>query len=295
MRIAMMNKREYKNEESKNKNYWEKLRPGDIVTIRNPEKEVHSANWKLRPLYKNKFVIVRRTDSSAFLRPLENVHLKQFFDNKGDNKPDPDFVYKADITLLKKVTHLTLLHTNKVSEYFEHFIEQNRTPPPYYMLFNEGTKTGLLRTWSEMNDNNDTVLRELQEAEQIIPTRNLVGTVKKCYKGNYRKKMISEIACEFKRLQVKPVNCVKSKKKVTFNSKVCMRALVKPQMIFYCKKPKTLDLTDEPAATLRTIKTENRTYFCSCKACSKELDLCLENPCKECFGSSLQNRIKATY
>ena len=291
MRIEMMDKRKYKDSSSKNKEYWETLNAGDIVTIRNPEKEIAKANWKIRPLYKSKFVIVRRTESSAFLRPLENVHLRQFFDSKSDNKPTPDFVYKCDITLLKKVTHLTLLHTNKVNEYYEHFMQTNVTPPPYYMLFDESSKTGLLRTWTEMNEGNEEILSELKEAEQILPSRNMVSTVKKCFKGDYRSKMIYEISKTFKDLQIGQV-IIKNKKKVTFNPEVCVRSLIKPDIIFFCKRPKILKLAEEPSPTLRTIKVEGITYYCSCKACSKQLDFCVKNPCNKCFGNALQNLTK---
>ena len=65
-----------------------------------------------------------------------------------------------------------------------------------------------------------------------------------------------------------------------------MRALIKSKEIYFCKKPKDIKLNENPAPTLRTIKVEGKTYFCYCKACSKQLEKCLTEPCEKCFGTN---------
>ena len=289
MRIAMIDKRKYEETEGKNKNYWDALNPGDIVMIRNPEQFIKKKNFKLRPLYKSKFVIVRRTKSSAFLRPLDNIYLKQFQESTSEDKPTPDWAYKCDIFLLKKVSHLTLLHSNKTKDYYAHFMENNTTPPPYYMLLNENTKSGLLRTWEEMDENNQEMLNELKTAEAVAPAKKSVKLIKtQLKKETYRETMIKDIAAKFKEIQVNRISTKQEKQKVSFNLEVSMRALVSPDVIYFCKRPKTLKLEENQIPALRTIKTGGNTYFCSCSACSKQLDKCILKPCEQCFGKSLK-------
>ena len=289
MRIAMIDKRKYEETEGKNKNYWDALNPGDIVMIRNPEQFIKKKNFKLRPLYKSKFVIIRRTKSSAFLRPLNNIYLKQFQESTSEDKPTLDWAYKCDIFLLKKVSHLTLLHSNKTKDYYAHFMENNTTPPPYYMLLNENTKSGLLRTWEEMDENNQEMLNELKTAEAVAPAKKSVKLIKtQLKKETYRETMIKDIAAKFKEIQVNRISTKQEKRKVSFNLEVSMRALVSPDVIYFCKRPKMLKLDENQIPALRTIKTGGNTYFCSCSACSKQLDKCILKPCEQCFGKSLK-------
>ena len=292
IRLAMIDKRKYQDQVGKNKKYWDSMQPGDIVTIRNPEKYIAKANWKLRPLYKSKFIIVKRTASSAYLRPLENVYLKQFVGRKNNVKIDPDFVYKAEITLLKKVSHMTLLHSNRVKDYYAHFIEHNRVPEPYYMVYDENESSGLLRTWNEVYSDNSDILKELEEAEQIVHKTSAISLIKPCIVDNYRSKMIADITETFKSIQKGQVQCmnesrvksIKQGKKVSFDPKVCIRSLIKPELIYLCKKPKFVDINNEAPPTLRTIFKDGRTYFCSCKSCKKQLSDCEVKPCQSCYG-----------
>ena len=284
IRLSMIDKRKYPNQTGKNKNYWDSMGPGDIVTIRNPERFVEKINWKLRPLYKSKFLIVKRTDSSAFLRPLENIYLKNFKAKKHESNISPDFVYKAEVTLLKKISHMTLLHSNKVKDYYAHFVDNNRTPQPYYMIQNEDEPTGLLRTWDQMYTNEPEILSELKEAEQIMCKNSSVRSIKPCLKDNYRTKMITDIVNAFKRIQNNSIGIIKVNKRVSFKPEVCVRSLIKPEIIFLCKKPKYVDIQYEPKPTLRTIVSGGKTYFCSCKSCKKQLNFCLNNPCENCYG-----------
>ena len=46
------------------------------------------------------------------------------------------------------------------------------------MLLNENTKSGLLRTWEEMDENNQEMLNELKTAEAIAPTKKSVKLIK---------------------------------------------------------------------------------------------------------------------
>ena len=289
MRLAMIEKRQYHGDSTTNTNYRNNLQPGDIVMIRNPEKTVQKANHKLRPLYKSKFVIIRRTETSAFLRPLENIYLKNFENMESAEKITPDFAYKADISLLKKISHMTLLHTNKVKEYYEHFMENNSTPPAYYMLLDKEGKNGLLRTWDELSNENNETINELKDAEEIIPNKSYkIQAIKPCIK-EYRQKMIEEISTKFIELQKGKKQEVKAItiKKISFNPVVCMRALIKSKEIYFCKKPKDIKLNEDPIATLRTIRVDGKTYFCYCKACSKQLEKCFIEPCEKCFGNSI--------
>ena len=203
-------------------------------------------------------------------------------------KVTPDFAYKADISLLKKISHMTLLHTNKVKEYYEHFMENNSTPPAYYMLLNQEGKNGLLRTWDELSDENNEIINELKDAEEMIPSKShKIQAIKPCLK-EYRQRMIEEISTKFKELQKGKQPEVKAVtiKKISFNPVVCMRALIKSKEIYFCKRPKNIELNDNPANTLRTIKAEGKTYFCHCKSCSKQLEKCFIEPCKKCFGNT---------
>ena len=157
-------------------------------------------------------------------------------------KAIPDFAYKADISLLKKVSHMTLLHTNKVKEYYEHFMENNSTPPAYYMLLNQEGKNRLLRTWDELSDENNGIINKLKDAEDMIPNKShKIQTIKPCIK-EYRQKMIEEISTKFKELQKGKSSEIKAitKKKISFNPVVCMRALIKSKEIYFCKNQKTI-------------------------------------------------------
>ena len=292
LRIAMMDKRKYMPPSNKNQNYYNKIVPGSIVIIRNPEKVIHKKDHKLRPLYKGKFIVIRRSASCAYLRPLENIYLERFLKHKESRNFEtlqPDFCYKVEISLLKLVSHMTMLHSNKTKEYYQNFVDYNLIPEPQYYFSKDG-KTGLLRSWDEIFDNNE-LIDEIFEAEQIIMNKYKTSqNIRSILNSTYKKQMIKEISNKFKSLQNKPILIVKSyEKKVTFNTVVTMRRLIKPNIIYFCQKPVYVEITNEEDAkpTLRYLKSSSKTYYCSCKKCSKSLKACYRSPCSECFGDEL--------
>ena len=104
--------------------------------------------------------------------------------------------------------------------------------------------------------------------------------------------MLEEISTKFRELQKGERSEIKAItiRKIAFNPVVRMRALIKSKEIYFCKKPKDIKLNEDPASTLRTINVEGKTYFCYCKACSKQLEKCLTEPCEKCFGTSINKQ-----
>ena len=56
--------------------------PGVIVSIRSNEHYRGAGDRKLRPRYKYRFCIVKRTKSTAFLRPCDEMSIRQYLTNE---------------------------------------------------------------------------------------------------------------------------------------------------------------------------------------------------------------------
>ena len=67
--------------------------------------------------------------------------------------------------------------------------------------------------------------------------------------------MIKDIAAKFKEIQVNRISTKQEKQKVSFNLEVSMQALVSPDVIYFCKRPKMLKLDENQIPALSPIKS----------------------------------------
>ena len=283
LRLAHFNDKKYPEKKNKHQAYYERISPGSIVILKNPEKIIKKANHKLLPLYKSKFMVIERTASSAMLRPLSGLYLKDFLNKTDKQKGGPQFAYACDISQLKLVGHTQLLHSTKKSHFLENFGKNNKVPQPLYCIADKQGK-GLLRTWEELHPEDTTDLeQELIEAEQIFRTERETTEVKSILINNYRVNQIQEISKIFKslnnRAQIMKVNKVS---KVKFNSQVIVRHLVQPDIIYFCKKPVIQELKDCLGQLIRVHAGPDQ-FSCACSPCLKGLNNCKNVKCPQCI------------
>ena len=287
LRLNHFRGKEYPELKNKHQSYYNRIIPGSIVILKNPEKIIKKANHKLLPLFKSKFIVIERTKSSAMLRPLSGLYLKDFLDKSDKRKGMPQFAYSCDISQLKLVGHSQLLHTTKKKQFLENFGKNHTVPKPMYCI--EQQSQGLLRNWEELNpEDTEDLEKELIEAEQIFRTEKETTEVKTILVDNYRKRQIQEIVDIFKSLNSNTkINVIKGIPKVGFNNKVIVRHLVQPQIIYFCKKPVMQELKDEPGKMSR-FHTGRDQFACSCGPCLKMLNNCKKLKCPQCVIKSDQ-------
>ena len=78
IRLAQIEGCKYKNNSDKVENYFNKIQIGSIISITNPEIKIKKQDFKLRPRFKNRFWVIRRSKSAVYVKLLCNVYLKQF-------------------------------------------------------------------------------------------------------------------------------------------------------------------------------------------------------------------------
>ena len=121
--------------------------PGVIVSIRSNEHYRGAGDRKLRPRYKYRFCIVKRTKSTAFLRPCDEMSIRQYLTNEKLSKIKNEIpVYKADVTQLKIVSSNNLFYTNNSKIQYGNFLDNHRVPEPLY-LYNDEQNHGVMRNW----------------------------------------------------------------------------------------------------------------------------------------------------
>ena len=74
----MIERCKYKEENGLQARYFEKIQPGTIVTVINPEVRRKLGNYKLLPKFRDEFVVIKRMKSCALNKPCDEVHMKKF-------------------------------------------------------------------------------------------------------------------------------------------------------------------------------------------------------------------------
>ena len=82
IRLEMIEGIEYSENSKKTQSYYVRRQPGVIVSIRSNEHYRGAGDRKLRPRYKYRFCIVKRTKSTAFLRPCDEMSIRQYLTNE---------------------------------------------------------------------------------------------------------------------------------------------------------------------------------------------------------------------
>ena len=129
----MIDSRIYKDESDKNDKYYSKIQPGAIVSLVNPSLRKKIPNHKICPRYRDRFLVIRRTKSSAYITPCSEKTLDHFLkDIKRFQKQEPRWLYKCDIEELKFIEDITLIVSNKHSKFYENFLVSNEFPKDLY-------------------------------------------------------------------------------------------------------------------------------------------------------------------
>ena len=82
--------------------YYDKIQRGSIVSVQNPKLIVKQKNYKLRPCFRNRFLVIKREESAVYLVPCDEIYHTQFFDEKIPKyQKEPNCYYKADISKVK--------------------------------------------------------------------------------------------------------------------------------------------------------------------------------------------------
>ena len=105
IRLAQINCRKYIPPSQHTQNYQNKIDVGSIVSIQNPELVVKKENFKLRPKFKNRFLVTERTQSSVILVPCAEIFLNDYFTKHKSTSEDQKLRIKADISNIKILTN----------------------------------------------------------------------------------------------------------------------------------------------------------------------------------------------
>ena len=194
LRLGQIENRMYKRGTDKAEKYRDKITRGSIVSIKNPELIIKKENYKLRPKFKNRYIVVDKTNSSVLIRPCDEIAIEHFFDKNYNPKHDVSlFLYKADITNIKLLTNTLILNTNKQEKFYTNFLKQNFLPPTiYYQKNNDGGVRITQLDSQEVID--EKLLLELENPKRVqkITKRSILKSK--------RRQDILEIATLFKKL-----------------------------------------------------------------------------------------------
>ena len=240
---------------------------------------VKKENFKLRPKFKNRFLVTERTDSSAILVPCAEVFLNDYFSRHKPIAEDQKLRVKVDIGNIKLLTNSLLVNSNRSENFYRNFFEENRLPPTFYVS----------------QDDTRTQVRRLEEITQQDDSENLefhINLVRKFMKRQPRAK--SSILLNSRKIQInKIVEHLKPqqpRKRVRFNEQVTCLKLVAPDEVYHCLYPKISALKDSSDPPIRKLQNN---IFCVCNRCRMLLPGCsLDQACDQCFGSGRQKCCK---
>ena len=274
LRLAQIEGRIYKESSKKVQNYHKKITKGSIVSIRNPELIIKKENFKLRPKFKNRYLVVDKTNSTVLLRPCDEISISYFFDPNYNPKHEPSlFLYKADISNVKLLTNSLILNSNKPSNFYANFYKKNVLPPTFYYNTNEQGLIKISQVESQETVNEDLIV-ELEKGE-----RSCIRKIrpKSICKRAFSKE-IQEIANIFKNL-----TGIQKIKKVRFEEVVFIIPFRCPDKIYFGQKGYTASLNELDRQLLRKI---NDNIYCGCKRCKTDSWTgklsCKNSVCAEC-------------
>ena len=272
IRLAQINCRKYIPPSQLTQSYQNKIETGSIVSIQNPELVVKKENFKLRPKFKNRFLVTERSNSSVILVPCAEVFLNDYFSKHKPTTEDQKLRIKADISNVKLLTNSLLVNSNRSENFYKNFFQENQVPPTFYVS----------------QDDNRTQVRRLEEITHQNNSEDLefhINLVRKFMKrpplskcsilSNARKKQINKIV-----QHLKPQQTIK---RVRFNEQVTCLKLVAPSEIYHCLYPKISALKDSFDPPIRKLQNN---IWCVCNRCRMLLPGCSKDQaCDMCFGS----------
>ena len=115
------------------KRYQEQIQEGLIVSFKNPELVVRRQNFKLRPKFKNRFLVIKRKTTACLLLPCTEIYLQNYFQQNKDFGGTSDHSVRADISDVKLLTNSLILNTNKTSRFYNNFFQKHTLPPSFYL------------------------------------------------------------------------------------------------------------------------------------------------------------------
>ena len=133
IRLAQISSRKYIPPSQHTQNYQNRIEVGSIVSIQNPELIVKKENFKLRPKFKNRFLVTERTQSAVVLVPCAEIFLEHYFRKHKSTKEDHTLRIKADISNVKILTNTLLVNSNRKENFYKNFFENNHLPPTFYV------------------------------------------------------------------------------------------------------------------------------------------------------------------
>ena len=114
-------------------NYQNKIDVGSIVSIQNPELIIKKENFKLRPKFKNLFLVTERNQSSVILVPCAEIFLEDYFRKHKSSSEEHTLRIKADIANVKILTNTLLVNYNHKENFYRNFFQDNQLPPTFYV------------------------------------------------------------------------------------------------------------------------------------------------------------------
>ena len=285
IRLAHIESRKYQQNSTKVQNYYDKIQAGSIVSINNPELIIKKQDYKLRPKFKNRFIVIKRTKSAVFLKPCDEIYLQDFLKQKQiDDKSKAEVYYKADLSSVKLISNLMILNSNNKAKFYRNFLQKHEIPKPIYFFENENGAQ--LRHIDELKkDISKNVIDELKEAENLINYVQRPLKSKSILKISYHQQQINDISSLFDSLtKVKSkfqIQSVKISNSVRFQENVTCYNLICPDIVYYALKPRQIPLKDKFCPAIRKLNK----YFCVCNKCKLMLSTCKAKPCNKCFGN----------
>ena len=272
IRLAQISSRKYPPTTQLTQSYQNKIEVGSIVSIQNPELVIKKENFKLRPKFKNRFLVTERTASSAVLVPCAEVYLADYFTKHKPTTEDNKLRIKADLSNIKLLTNSLLINSNRSENFYRNFFRENQLPPTFYVS----------------QDDNRAQVRNLEEITQSDSPNNLefdIHLVRTFMKRtpSARKGILSNIRTRQICNIVKHLKPHQTVKRVKFNQQVTCFKLVAPAQIYHCLYPKTVPLKDTFDPPIRKLQNN---IFCVCNKCRMLLKGCSDtHACDMCFGS----------
>ena len=292
----MIDSRIYKNESDKNDKYYSKIQLGVMVSLVNPYLRKQIPNHKICPRYRDRFLAIKRTKSSAFITLCSEKTLDHFLkDIKRFQKQEPRCLYKCDVEELKFIEDITLIVSNKHSKFYENFLVSNEFPKDFYFyeaLSNMGCQVRSFEELVQEENYNEDILEELHDTiavNKISQNKDLKcnSILKKIFKIRSEVKyheQIGNIAAAFYQIsENSTIKQVKKEKNISFSEEVKIHPLIKPSFIFFCRKPYMVKLKDNFDLPIRSFRTINGNHFCTCNLCRIQNTTCNSDRCVNCF------------
>ena len=263
-----------------------KIQPGSIVSVVCPEVRKRVGNFKLLPKFKNQFIVIKRTSSSAFIRPCNEIHMKDFLmPKKRYEEQESEPLYKIDLEQLKYITSVTILSSNKANKFYSEFLQKHKLPENQYFFESKmGAEICNFEDLVKQNQYNEFLLDELDGIQINIVKEGSCSTQKSALR-NFSKQVL-EIANVFKQLQNDNKECgIKKiiKKTVTFESFVVEYPLIKPRFIYYARKRRVVPISFEQKDVIRNFYNMQGSHFCTCNFCKIQNTTCGSDWCSQCF------------